>query len=214
MRFCGYLMPPKLTGKNSYKALRQVSRFSKKIIGVINKWDMVSAGSQERILRQAQDSFGEYVPIFQPVSAKQAWLAVEKQQSGLYEESLVPKLLERVKHVFLTNCELGRNINLYYSSRQVFAEAEKVLKKEHETACYNLALYDKNIRVINESRGSIYQVLASSFRSEFDNIFNQICQEVLQNVTLGNAENYLNDILLENGVLGSKIELIYSRISE
>lgn len=204
----------KINRENSYKALRQVSRFSKKIIGVINKWDMVSAGSQERILRQAQDSFGEYVPIFQPVSAKQAWLAVEKQQSGLYEESLVPKLLERVKHVFLTNCELGRNINLYYSSRQVFAEAEKVLKKEHETACYNLALYDKNIRVINESRGSIYQVLASSFRSEFDNIFNQICQEVLQNVTLGNAENYLNDILLENGVLGSKIELIYSRISE
>jgi predicted GTPase len=77
----------KINRENSYKALRQVSRFSKKIIGVINKWDMVSAGSQERILRQAQDSFGEYVPIFQPVSAKQAWLAVEKQQSGLYEES-------------------------------------------------------------------------------------------------------------------------------
>lgn len=111
----------KINRENSYQALRQISRFAKKTIGVINKWDSISAESYERILTQAEAAFGQYVQSFQPVSARRALEAVEAGDDRKMEMSLLPDLLEKVNRLFLANYEVWKNISLYNTACLVFA---------------------------------------------------------------------------------------------
>ncbi len=187
----------RINSENTNKYINKMSRFSKKVIGIINKWDKTKNGiEKERILNQAKVHFGKNLSMIIPVSAKTAWENLNNELK--YKESNIPELLIKADEMFLRNKKQHRNTGLYFLSNVVFTESSNILSHEKAVILNNIEIYNKNKNLVKDyqtrAKTEMSRILVDITGSNFESI----CDNINTQVTAGNAENYVNNILLRD----------------
>lgn len=195
----------RVNSESTYKFISQVSRFSKKIIGVINKWDTKSDEAKPRILHEANKYFAEYFSTIVPVSAKIGYDNLGDEQK--YNESQLPILLDKIHELFLKNERLNKNIQFYYTMKLALRESKGILSSEYKNQIDNLTLYRNNLELINATQINILKNAVFECKSEYKSFFENIYSSIRMNVTFKNAKYYVTEVL-SSSKINSNIDKI------
>lgn len=166
-----WLLPgDKVAGKTDYEELMKLRKEygagTNNIVAVINKFDKAEAtGQGEQVLADARKLYGEIFKTFIPVSAKNAFDALqvlnktglsdtEKQEAlAKYEKSGIPNLLRHLKQTFYANALDIQMTSKYRAIEVIYTDIRAMLNE----------LNNK----LNEA-GNRYRLLESEWNSERD----------------------------------------------
>jgi predicted GTPase len=206
----------RINSESTYKNINQVSRFTKKIIGVINKWDSLTKNVSEeqklevqaRALEQANKIYGPYFSCLQPVSAKLACDNLLNKDS--YCASRIPELIRNIEVIFLKNNVMDKNIHFYHTIRLAFNESSNILENEHITHLENIKLYSDNKEHITNAKNLIISSIFESAKPIYDNFYNGIYKDVYRTVHHSNVDNMLHKVILDKLKINSNIDQVFA----
>lgn len=194
----------RVNSESSLKYVEKMSRFTKKTIGVINKWDIItSPEAKKRILDLVNKHFAKYLSDIQPISAKLAWQG--KDDLDKFTNSMLPLLLQKIRMLFLKNQRLNKIIGFYFQSNTVLGESRMILSNEELTHQSNLDIYSKNKQRISINKGDASKSVCEYFRNSADQIFSGLHSRIRANVTPINAKNMVGS-LIDNRQINSSIQ--------
>lgn len=179
----------KINSESTLNSVDQVSRYSKKILGVINKWDRISENSRSNILRIANETFGKYLSDIHPVSA--IW---GLNKNGNYEKSNIPSLLNKIEYGFVSSAKRLSNVQIYNTLKQTILEAKTILDNEIKEYSENLIIYHNNLSSIKDQ--------ARTTRNKAQENLDQLNREFVRKmesvinyeITFSNAKSKLDGI--------------------
>lgn len=177
----------KINSESSLTSIKQVSRYSKKILGVINKWDRISEESRPTVMKIAQDTFGDYVIDFQPVSAL---LGTKNNLT----ESNIPELLIKIENLFMKESRKLITIQMYNTLKQTKIEAVSILENEIKNHASNADIYKSNTLYIRNQFDKIKNAINSKLRDSESQFLSNVKQKLQFRLTLNNAEILLKEI--------------------
>jgi len=140
-----------ITSEATFKSVKQVSRYSKKIIGVITKWDGIyNKESRIKKLNKVTELYSKYMIDIQPVSALQA-IQNNKNLSS-YNKSFIPDLLKKIDYHFLKNIKRLSNIRKYFEFKQIMKESTKILTNELNSHNVNLDIFHRKTKHVQHEK--------------------------------------------------------------
>jgi len=179
-----------INSESTLQALESVKRFSRKIIGVINKWDMIAEKERDRILETAKSTFGTYLIDIIPVSSK---LALHSTNTENYEKSNFPNLLNSIKGAFLTHSLMTRNVQTYLTARVALIDGRKILTNEVEVANDNMYLFQSNLTRVR-SKLALLSTYISNIEAEYNAFYESMYSSIRSRVTPVSAESVVNEL--------------------
>ena len=202
----------RVNSENTDTYLKQVSRFSKKIIGVINKIDNITVEKRGDILNTAHKHFGQMLMTIIPVSAKMALSNLNNDQK--YGESNVPELLKKAKEMFIKNFRKDKNIQFYHTMKLAFNESNQILNNEFDNQRTNLYLYEENLKTIGTAYESIMNKIIIEAKTKYYGFYNDIFFQIRSRLTFGNAKHLLENELLLSSRLNGNSDEIFSLVNK
>ncbi len=179
----------KINSESSLNSIKQVSRYSKKVLGVINKWDRISENSRNNILRIAQETFGNYVADLHPVSA--LWGI---NNNGNYNKSNLPSLISKIENSFVSNAKRMSNVQIYSTLKQTISEAKLILQNEVKEYNENLTLYYNNLSHIKEQATSICTSVVDRMWQINKEFISKMESVINYQITFSNARQILDGL--------------------
>lgn len=201
----------RINSESTLKAIKQVSRFSKKIIGVLNKCDKLSPEAQKRALDEAYRTFGDYCVSIVPVSARNGF--ANRNNPAKYAESNIPKLLSEVKAKFQKNSTMNKNIQFYHTLKLNLSEACNVLNSEHDSLIRNYNTFNEGKELIGKTMKKTMTDTDCSSRKVYYDYYKGVYESIRQNATYKNAKFYVMETLLSQANINANIDQVYNKFS-